>query len=93
MFPKSFATVAAMIAYIDVNNGGAWGGGYVGGGVSWNHATIDTTWQSAPYTAPNKKVYYLFKTVDGRYSSYTFSSAKYFDSLENVRTYIYNNNR
>jgi hypothetical protein len=80
-----------MKAYIDANNGGSYGWGTSGAGR--NTATIDNTWQSAPYTAPNGKVYRLFKTTDGRYSSYTFASAKYFVSVDAMKNYIYQQNR
>jgi hypothetical protein len=91
MFPKTFTTLAAMESYINVNNGGWWGGGSTNA-AAWNHVDIDNTWQAAPYKAPNGKIYYLFKTVDDRYSSYNFVSAKYFDSTQSVIMHININN-
>ena len=85
IFKKTFTTLDAMKAYIDVNNGGSYGWTSVG---TWNTATVDQTWQSAPYVAPNGKSYRLFKTVDGRYSSYNFASSKYFVSVESMKSYI-----
>ncbi|MCX6823260.1 MAG: right-handed parallel beta-helix repeat-containing protein [candidate division SR1 bacterium] len=90
MFKKTFTALEAMKAYIDANNGGSYGGTSVG---SWNTATVDQTWQSAPYVAPNGKSYRLFKTTDGRYSSYNFVSAKYFVSVESMKSYITKQNR
>jgi len=58
----------------------------------WGKISIDGTWQTSPYTAPNRKVFYFFKTMEGRYSSYTFSVEKYFDSLDSVKEYIHNAN-
>jgi hypothetical protein len=59
----------------------------------WGKISLDGTWQTSPYTAPNRKVFYFFKTVSGRYSSYTFSVEKYFDTLEEVKQHIYYNNK
>ncbi|MEI7920249.1 MAG: hypothetical protein WCH65_09265 [bacterium] len=59
----------------------------------WGKVAIDGTWQTSPYTAPNRKVFYFFKTMDGQYSSYTFTVEKYFGSLDSVKENIYNNNR
>ncbi|MEI6672117.1 MAG: hypothetical protein WCL02_01855 [bacterium] len=54
---------------------------------------MDGTRQTSPYTAPNHKVFYFFKTMEGQFSSYTFTSEKYFDSLEAVKEYIHNSNK
>lgn len=92
IIPKTFSTLDAIRNHIDINNG--WSGVYGGSFSStawWNH-TVDQTRQSAPYTAPNGKVYYLFRTTDGRYSSYTFTAAKYFISLEALKNHIYQRN-
>jgi len=59
----------------------------------WGKISIDGTRQTSPYTAPNHKVFYFFKTTAGQYSSYTFTTEKYFDDLEAVKEHIYNNNR
>jgi hypothetical protein len=59
----------------------------------WWRITIDGARQTSPYTAPNHKVFYFFKSTEGQYSSYTFTTEKYFDSLEAVKENIYNNNR
>lgn len=92
MFPKTFTTLAAMTSYIDVNNGGRWY--WPTTSSLWrNNATVDSTRQSAPYVAPNGKSYRLFKTTDGRYSSYNFISAKYFISVDTLKNYIYQQNR
>ena len=53
---------------------------------------IDTKWFSAPYTAPNGKVYNLFKTTTDKYSSYNFIYKKYFDTLQEMKAYIDKNN-
>jgi hypothetical protein len=47
---------------------------------------------TSPYTAPNRKVFYFFKTTEGQFSSYTFTVEKYFDSLEATKEYIHNSN-
>ncbi|MEI8091008.1 MAG: hypothetical protein WCG98_01870 [bacterium] len=90
MIKKTFATLEAMKAYIDVNNGGTYGST---SGAGWNTAGIDATRQSAPYIAPNGKSYRLFKTTDGRYSSYNFSTAKYFVSVDALKNHIYQRNK
>jgi len=79
-----------MKAYINVNNGGSYAGST---SALSSSLSVDSTWQSAPYTAPNGKVYSLFKTTDGRYSSYTFSVAKYFVSVDAMKSYIYQQNK
>jgi hypothetical protein len=94
MFPKTFSTLDAIRNYININNPGL--GIYQGIPFStangWNH-TVDSSWQSAPYTAPNGKTYSLFKTTDGRYSSYEFSSPKYFISIDALKNHIYQWNK
>lgn len=90
IFKKTFTTLAAMKAYIDTNNGGgAWTSGWTFSASAGRSHTVDTTRQSAPYQAPNGKSYRLFKTTDGRYSSYDFSSAKYFISVDALKSHIY----
>jgi hypothetical protein len=59
----------------------------------WKTATIDGTRQTSPYTAPNRKVFYFFKTIDDKYTSYTFTSEKWFDSLNDVKEFIFNSNK
>lgn len=63
---------------------------------SWNTSTtntgIDTKWISAPYTAPNGKIYNLYRTVDWRYSAYNFIYKRYFSSLTELKQYINKNN-
>lgn len=94
LYPKTFTTLDGIRNYININN--PWLGIYQwviapsGGGR--NHAT-DNTWQSAPYTAPNGKVYSLFRTTDGRYSSYSFSTAKYFINVDALKNHIYQMNK
>ena len=92
IYKKTFTTLDALKAYIDKNNGGVSGGGYSVSGGGRDHV-VDTSWQSAPYVAPNGKVYRLFKTTDDRYSSYDFKSAKYFSSVETLKAHIYNANK
>ena len=94
IFKKTFTTLAAMKAYIDVNNGGGvWVSGWTFSAAAGRSHTVDTTWQSAPYQAPNGKTYRLFRTTDGRYSSYDFSSAKYFISVDALKSHIYQWNK
>lgn len=58
----------------------------------WGKVSIDGTWQTSAYTAPNRKVFYFFKTTDGQVSSYTFTAEKYFDDLDSAKEYIHNAN-
>lgn len=58
----------------------------------WGKVSIDGTWQTSAYTAPNRKVFYFFKTTDGQISSYTFTVEKYFDDLNSAKEYIHNSN-
>lgn len=59
---------------------------------STTNTGIDTKWISAPYTAPNGKVYNLYRTIDGRYSAYNFIYKRYFSSLTELKQYINKNN-
>ena len=58
----------------------------------WWRIAIDWTRQTSPYTAPNGKVFYFFKTMEGQFSSYTFTVEKYFDSLDATKVHVYTNN-
>lgn len=92
--PKYFPTLDTLKYIIDINN--PVGTQYLNAKsilARFKNASIDGTWQTSPYTAPNHKVFYFFKSIDGRYSSYTFTTERYFDSLEAVKEYIYNSNR
>ncbi len=92
--PKYFPTLDTLKYLIDISN--PVGSQYLNARAilaRWWRIGIDGTRQTSPYTAPNRKVYYFFKTIDGKFSSYTFTSEKYFDSLEQVKQYIYTNNR
>lgn len=92
--PKYYPTLDVLKYDIDRNNP-AWSA-YANAKViqaRWGKISIDGTRQTSPYTAPNRKVFYFFKTVSGRFSSYTFTTEKYFDSLNDVKKHIYDNNR
>ncbi|HBB04562.1 TPA: hypothetical protein DCZ39_06855 [Patescibacteria group bacterium] len=81
--PKYFPTLDVLKYTIDINNPG--GSTYLNAKViqaRWGRISIDGTRQTSPYTAPNRKVFYFFKTIEGQYSSYTFGAERYFDSLE-----------
>lgn len=91
---KYFPTLDTLKYIIDINN--PVGSQYVNSkpiSAWFRNVAIDGTRQTSPYTAPNKKVYYFFKTIDAKYSSYTFSVEKWFSSLDDVKQFIYNNNR
>lgn len=59
----------------------------------WWNISLDTIRQTSPYTAPNGKVFSFFKTSEGKYSSYAFTTETYFDALESAKKYIYTNNK
>lgn len=92
--PKYFPTLDTLKYIIDINNP-VWSSYANSKAIlaRWKNAAIDGTRQSSPYTAPNKKTFYFFKTITGRYSSYTFTSERYFDSLDATKEFIYNNNK
>lgn len=92
IYPKTFASLDAMKSYIAANNWWSYWWGSFSSTAGRNH-TIDQNWQSSPYTAPNGKVYRLFKTTDDRYSSYNFVSAKYFISVDALKNHIYQWNK
>ncbi|MCX6823663.1 MAG: hypothetical protein NT085_00855 [candidate division SR1 bacterium] len=58
----------------------------------WGRVSIDGTRQTSPYTAPNHKVFYFFKNTEGQISSYTFTTERYFDSLDATKEFIHNAN-
>lgn len=63
----------------------------------WDHK-IDTDFDEVKYTAPNGKVYKIFRTSSKwnnpeMYSSYDFVNAKYFTSLEAAKKFIDQNNK
>ncbi|MFA6255912.1 MAG: right-handed parallel beta-helix repeat-containing protein [Candidatus Absconditabacterales bacterium] len=92
--PKYFPTLDVLKYNVDINNPA--GSQYANAKTikaRWGRITIDGARQTSPYTAPNHKVFYFFKSTEGQYSSYTFTTEKYFDSLEAVKENIYNNNR
>jgi len=92
--PKYFPTLDTLKYIIDINNPA--GSQYANAKTilaRWKSASIDGTWQTSPYTAPNKKVFYFFKDINERYSSYTFTTERYFDSLDDVKEFIYNSNK
>jgi hypothetical protein len=92
--PKYFPTLDTLKYIIDINNP-VWSKYTNSKSIlaRWKNAAIDGTRQSSAYTAPNKKTFYFFKTITGRYSSYTFTSERYFDSLDATKEFIYNSNK
>lgn len=92
--PKYFPTLDTLKYIIDINN--PVGSKYANAKpilARWKRAAIDGTRQASPYTAPNKKAFYFFKTIDERYSSYTFTSERYFNSLLDVKEFINSTNK
>lgn len=84
---KYFDTKEDIINHILANNPAS----------NWNHK-IDTDFDEVKYTAPNGKVYKIFKTSSewnnpNMYSSYNFVNAKYFTSLEAAKKFIDQNNK
>ncbi len=84
---KYFDTKEDIINHILANNPAS----------NWNH-TVDPDFEQVTYTAPNGKVYKIFKTSSkwnnpNMYSSYNFVDAKYFTSLEAAKKFISQNNK
>lgn len=84
---KYFDTKEDIINHILANNPAS----------NWNH-TVDPDFEQVTYTAPNGKVYKIFKTSSkwnnpNMYSSYNFVNAKYFTSLEAAKKFINQNNK
>ncbi|MCX6825055.1 MAG: leucine-rich repeat protein [candidate division SR1 bacterium] len=91
--PKYFPTLDVLKYTIDLSNPA--GSSYLAAKTiraRWGRISIDGTRQTSPFTAPNHKVFYFFKTTGGKYSSYTFTTEKYFDTLELAKENIHNNN-
>ncbi|HMS91467.1 MAG TPA: hypothetical protein PKC87_04565, partial [Candidatus Absconditabacterales bacterium] len=88
--PKFFPTLDILKYTINIANPA--GSSYVDGKTikaRWGRVPLDGTRQSSPYTAPNHKVFYFFKTMKGQYSSYTFTTEKYFSDLASLKEHIY----
>ncbi len=84
---KYFDTKEDIINHILANNPAS----------NWDHR-VDTNFDQVSYTAPNGKVYKIFKTSSkwnnpDMYSSYNFVDAKYFTSLDAIKKYISENNK
>ncbi len=60
----------------------------------WNavNYTVDSSWSTSPYKAPNGKIYNLFKTTTGKFWSYNMVIPKLFDTLKALQEYINKNN-
>ncbi|MEI8091395.1 MAG: hypothetical protein WCG98_04060 [bacterium] len=56
----------------------------------WSH-TVDNTFSPLTYTAPNGKVYTIYKTNRG-YMSYKLLNIKYYTTLDAIKAYINKNN-
>lgn len=78
---KYFPSLEEIKSFIDKNNGWT--------SISY---TIDKSWSTAAYTAPNGKVYNLFKTTTEKYSSYNMVIPKLFNSLQELKDHINKNN-
>ncbi len=94
MTPKFFATLDVLRNTIDIYNP-LWSQ-YASAKpilARWWVLAMEGQRTTSPYTAPNRKVFYFFKTIDGQYSSYTFTTPRYFDSLEGVKEFIFNTNK
>jgi|GEM_PF-1241522 len=92
--PKYYPTLDVLKYDIDRNN--PLGSSYLNAKTikaRWGRLSLDGTRQTSAYTAPNRKVFYFFKTTEGQYSSYTFTTERYFDSLEAVKEFIHNTNK
>lgn len=52
---------------------------------------IDTSFTAQNYTAPNGKVYKIYKT-DKWYMSYKLMRVRYFNTLDSIKSFINQNN-
>jgi hypothetical protein len=86
IYPKTFKNLQDLRSYIDINN---WWTTYYSSSTT---DSVDTS-RNASYVAPNGKFYKIYRTTDGRYSSYNFIYKNYFDSFESTKNYIYINNK
>lgn len=78
---KYFSTLDSIKEFINKNNGG-----------SSSNYTIDKSWNTAPYKAPNWKIYNFFKTTTWKYGSYNMVVPKLFNTLQELKTHIDKNN-
>ncbi len=78
---KNFDNVEDLFRYIDVNNPEI---------PIWDHE-VDTEFDPVTYAAPNNKEYKIYHT-DRWYMSYRLIKIKYFNTLEEIQNYIYQNN-
>ncbi len=79
---KYFATLEELRSYIDIKNPLP---------EVRNH-TIDSTFTPLDYSAPNAKTYTIYMT-DKWYMSYAFRSIRYFDTIQEIETFIDTNNK
>lgn len=78
---KVFTTMEEIKYFIDKNNQKT----------SLNYI-IDTSRSTAKHTAPNGKVYNIFRTTNGQYSSYNMVVPKLFSTLTELKNHINKNN-
>jgi len=91
--PQYFITLNALKYIIDLHNP-AWSRYLSSKPIKarWGNIHIDWTRQTSPYIAPNRKVFYFFKTMEGKISSYTFTVEKYFNDLHSAKEFLHNTN-
>jgi len=80
---RHFEDLRDLHVRLDINNPGIW---------YWNH-TLDPTYTTVMYQTLNGKYYALKKTMDNRYFSPFFTSAKYFPSEKALIEHIDAHNR
>lgn len=78
---KYFSTLNEIQSFIDKNNQKT----------SINY-TVDTSRNTSIYTAPNGKIYNIFRTTNGQYWSYNMVIPKLFSTLQDLKNHINKNN-
>ena len=79
---KYFDTLQGLRAYLNINNPA----------ITIRSHEIDGSFDAVSYTAPNNKIYKIYKT-DKWYMSYKLMKIRYFTSLDSIKLFIKNNNR
>ena len=87
---KYFSTLTQLKDHIDLKNP-SWSSSSSSSSSTLNY-DIDSNRFSAPYTAPNGKVYQIFRTTDNTYGAYEMKTMKLFSTVPELKAYIKSKN-
>jgi hypothetical protein len=88
---KYFSTLTQLKDHIDLKNPSGSSSSSSSSSSTSNY-DIDSNRFSAPYTAPNGKVYRIFRTRDNTYGAYEMRTIKLFSSVPELKAYLKSKN-